>query len=91
MSINASKGSWFVLQTNYDHWKPPLVIDDRRTPGTECMNEMTQKNVGVKGLFNVLSTIPVLNKLTTYTVIMQVNSGEVITYRRYCRDPCFPW
>lgn len=31
-SMNASKGKWFVLQTNYDHWKDPLIIDDRRTP-----------------------------------------------------------
>lgn len=25
-------GSWFILETNYDHWKPPPKIDDRRTP-----------------------------------------------------------
>ena len=31
-SLDSSNGSWYVLQTNYDNWKPPFVIDDRRTP-----------------------------------------------------------
>ena len=31
-SLNPSNNTWFVLETNYDNWKPPLVIDDRRTP-----------------------------------------------------------
>ncbi|XP_028401379.1 acid ceramidase-like [Dendronephthya gigantea] len=91
LSMDQGKSGWYLLQTNYDHWKNPLIIDDRRTPGNECMEEMTQTNVGFKGIFNVLSTIPVLNKLTSYTAIMHVSTGEVRTYRRYCRDPCFPW
>lgn len=31
-SLNPANKTWFVLETNYDNWKPPLVIDDRRTP-----------------------------------------------------------
>ncbi|CAB4037165.1 Hypothetical predicted protein, partial [Paramuricea clavata] len=62
MSMDQAKGGWYVLQTNYDHWKAPLIIDDRRTPGKACMDQMTQTNVGFEGLYNVLSTIPVLNK-----------------------------
>lgn len=31
-SLNPANNTWFVLQTNYDNWEPPLVIDDRRTP-----------------------------------------------------------
>lgn len=30
--MDVANGSWFILETNYDHWKPPLKIDDRRTP-----------------------------------------------------------
>lgn len=30
--LNPSNGTWYLLETNYDHWEPPLVIDDRRTP-----------------------------------------------------------
>lgn len=36
-------GRWYVLETNYDHWKEPLFLDDRRTPGMKCMNQTTQK------------------------------------------------
>lgn len=32
VSMEQAKGGWYVLQTNYDHWKAPLIIDDRRTP-----------------------------------------------------------
>ena len=42
--MNPSKGTWFLLQTNYDHWKDPLVIDDRRTPVSEpCSENKTSK------------------------------------------------
>ncbi|KAH9491918.1 Acid ceramidase [Bulinus truncatus] len=86
---NAS--NWYILQTNYDHWNPPPIIDDRRTPAHKCMNQMGQKNVGFPGLFNVLSTQPVLNKGTTYTALMKVSTGELETYIQACQDPCPPW
>ncbi|XP_013386207.1 acid ceramidase-like [Lingula anatina] len=89
--LNPGKGVWYRLQTNYDHWKAPLFVDDRRTPGMRCMNQTTQQNVGFAGLFNVLSTKPVLNKLTTYTALMQVNAGKLETYKQHCDDPCWPW
>ncbi|KAL5005343.1 hypothetical protein ScPMuIL_018799 [Solemya velum] len=84
-------GKWYILETNYDHWKAPLVIDDRRGPANKCMKEMTQQNVSFKGIFNVLSSKPVLNKLTTYTALMSVKSGDLETWLQYCPDPCFPW
>ncbi|CAL1548651.1 unnamed protein product [Lymnaea stagnalis] len=86
---NAS--GWYILETNYDHWEAPFFLDDRRTPAHKCMNQMTQKNVGFDGLFNVLSSQPVLNKLTTYSALMQVNSGRLETYIQTCKDPCTPW
>lgn len=91
MSLNPSNNTWFVLETNYDNWEPPLVIDDRRTPGKACMNKMGQEGVSFKGLYNVLSTQPVLNKLTTYTTLMQASAGTMETYIRFCKTPCFPW
>ncbi|KAL4230413.1 N-acylsphingosine amidohydrolase (acid ceramidase) [Mactra antiquata] len=86
-----SAGGWYVLETNYDHWKAPLFLDDRRTPANICMKNMKQKGVGIPGIFDVLSSKPVLNKLTTYTAIMQVNSGHLETWLQYCEDPCAPW
>lgn len=84
-------GGWYILETNYDHWEAPLFVDDRRTPANRCMRNMTQTGVGIAGLFDVLSSKPVLNKLTSYTALMQVNSGHLETWLQYCEDPCFPW
>ncbi|KAL9971638.1 hypothetical protein ACROYT_G017833 [Oculina patagonica] len=91
MSLNPANKTWFVLETNYDNWKPALVVDDRRTPGKACMNKMGQEGVSFKGIYNVLSTQPVLNKLTTYTTLMQASTNKMETYIRNCTDPCFPW
>jgi len=91
LNMDTNKGEWYLLETNYDHWKKPLFIDDRRTPGNKCMKELTQKGMSFKGLYNVLSTRPNLNKLTTYTALMQVDDGSLDTYLRDCPDPCWPW
>ncbi|MRB67604.1 linear amide C-N hydrolase, partial [Bacillus thuringiensis] len=53
--LGTRNSSWFLLETNYDHWKAPLFLDDRRTPGNRCMRKLGQKNVGFPGLFDVLS------------------------------------
>jgi acid ceramidase len=82
---------WYILETNYDHWEKPLFLDDRRTPAHKCMDTMGQKNVNFAGIFNVLSSQPVLNKLTTYTALMKVSTGELETYIQICQDPCAPW
>lgn len=31
-----------MLETNYDHWEEPFILDDRRTPAMKCMNKTTQ-------------------------------------------------
>ncbi|GAB1600649.1 acid ceramidase-like [Argonauta hians] len=82
---------WYILETNYDHWEAPLFIDDRRTPATFCMNQTTQSNVSIASIYNVLSTKPVLNKLTTYTALMQAKTGHLETHIQNCPDPCWPW
>jgi len=89
--IGTRNSTWYLVETNYDHWLPPFVLDDRRTPANKCMREMTQQNTGFAGLFDVLSSKPVLNKLTTYTALMQVSTGSLETYLQDCPDPCFPW
>ncbi|KAM8843220.1 acid ceramidase [Synchiropus picturatus] len=91
LEIDTKLGRWYVLETNYDHWKEPLFLDDRRTPAMKCMNQTTQANISVKTLYDVLSTKPVLNKLTTYTTLMQVAEGRLESYIRDCPNPCMPW
>lgn len=91
LEINLKLGRWYVLETNYDHWDDPLFLDDRRTPAMKCMNQTTQNNISIKTLYDVLSTKPVLNKLTTYTTLMQVSEGSLESYIRDCPNPCMPW
>ncbi|KAK7070431.1 N-acylsphingosine amidohydrolase (acid ceramidase) [Halocaridina rubra] len=84
-------GSWYLVQTNYDHWKTPPFFDDRRTPANRCMMEGGQKNVSFNLLYNVLSTKPVLNKESIYTSLMSAKTGKLHSWLRYCPDPCWPW
>lgn len=37
-----TNNTWFLAETNYDHWKAPLFLDDRITPTNKCMNKMGQ-------------------------------------------------
>lgn len=90
-NLNVKNNTWFVLETNYDRWKAPLFIDDRRTPAIKCMNALGPVNATFPGLFDVLNTKPVLNKLTAYTTLMHVKTGTMETYLRFCADPCWPW
>jgi acid ceramidase len=55
------------------------------------MNKLGQKNMGFAGLFNVLSSKPVLNKLTVYSALMELKTGRVETYIQYCKTPCWPF
>ncbi|XP_034044501.1 N-acylsphingosine amidohydrolase (acid ceramidase) 1b [Thalassophryne amazonica] len=89
--IDLKLGRWYVLETNYDHWEEPLFLDDRRTPAMKCMNQTTVNNISLKTMYDVLSTKPVLNKLTTYTTLMQVSEGKLESYIRDCPNPCMPW
>lgn len=91
LELNSKQGRWYLLQTNYDHWKKPLFLDDRRTPGMKCMNQTLQSNISRKTLYDVLSTKPVLNKLTTYTTLMEVSTGKLESFIRDCPNPCMPW
>ncbi|KAJ8298469.1 hypothetical protein KUTeg_025000 [Tegillarca granosa] len=44
---------WYILETNYDHWTAPLVIDDRRTPAHMCMKNLTQQLTTYTALMQV--------------------------------------
>ncbi|XP_072519185.1 N-acylsphingosine amidohydrolase (acid ceramidase) 1a [Salminus brasiliensis] len=89
--IDLMLGRWYVLETNYDHWEKPFFLDDRRTPAMKCMNKTTQANITLQTIYDVLSTKPVLNKLTAYTSLMEVSTGKLESYIRACPNPCTPW
>ncbi|XP_064595722.1 N-acylethanolamine-hydrolyzing acid amidase-like [Liolophura sinensis] len=77
--IDSTVGRWFVLETNYDHWVTPPTSDDRRDPGIKAMNAMGNKTITVNSLFKVLSTQPVLNPTTTYSVVMSAGQPDLLT------------
>ncbi|CAB1461072.1 unnamed protein product [Pleuronectes platessa] len=92
--------AYFILggnQTGTGLHHHPLQRAQHRLVGTGpeaeplCMNQITQKNISSKTIYDVLSTKPVLNKLTTYTSLMQVSKGSLESYIRDCPNPCMPW
>jgi N-acylethanolamine-hydrolysing acid amidase len=60
---------WFLLETNYDHWKKQPSDDDRRGPGERGMETIGQAEIDLEGIGRVLSTRPVLNGDTTFTLL----------------------
>lgn len=70
---------WYLVQTNYDHWKTPPFFDDRRTPATKCLSQAGQKNASLGLIYNVLSSKPVLNKVKIYSSVT-----PCVNYERIC-------
>ncbi|XP_054261164.1 acid ceramidase-like [Macrosteles quadrilineatus] len=83
-------GSWFLVQTNYDHWKGTPFFDHRRQHAVQCMDEIGQQKP-LETLYRVLSTRPILNKETTLTAVMDVKEGLLEVWERDCKDPCWPF
>jgi N-acylethanolamine-hydrolysing acid amidase len=75
--LNTSQSHWFLVETNYDHWEQPPKYDDRRGPAIKEMNEIGRDNISTASLYHVLSTPPVLNDGTTYTVTMSASIPEL--------------
>jgi acid ceramidase len=69
-------GSWYLVQTNYDHWEKPPFFDDRRSPAIQCMDEFGQDKPW-DILYNVLSTRPILNKVSGLIIICIVNHLQI--------------
>jgi len=88
--LNAQKPTyrWFEVQTNYDHWQQPPWFDDRVDPANKVMNTMSPQNVSLAGMFKVLSTKPVFNIQTTYSILSCPADGTFKTWTRYCPYPC---
>ena len=83
--LDSDRGRWFLVETNYDHWDAPPASDDRRDPAIKAMNETGRASVSTHSLYDVLSTPPVLNDGTTYTVTMSASVPEL--YNVWIRYP----
>jgi len=83
-----SPSRWFEVITNYDHWSQPPWFDDRVDPANNVLKSIGQSAISLDKLFTVLSTKPVLNLQTTYSILSCPATGEYRSYLRYCPYPC---
>jgi hypothetical protein len=71
----ADAETWFLVQTNYDHWMPVPASDDRRGTAIAAMQQVGAQGVAPSAMFSVMSTPPVKNNGTIFTVIMSASQG----------------
>ncbi|XP_001634775.2 N-acylethanolamine-hydrolyzing acid amidase [Nematostella vectensis] len=76
--LDAAKGRWFLVETNYDHWTSPPPSDDRRDPAIKALTSIGQENINATTLFQVLNQHPVLNSHTIFTAIMEANNPGLL-------------
>jgi len=70
---------WYRLETNYDHWQPVPVADDRRTPGYNSMDALGQNGISISAIKKVMTTWPVYNHHTDYTGIFIPANGTYMS------------
>ncbi|CAF4199013.1 unnamed protein product, partial [Adineta steineri] len=75
-----TNNQWYLIQTNYDNWRKQPSIDDRLTPAIQCIETQGKNNTNFESLFNLLSSQPMLNKLTIYTTLMKPSTGQLESY-----------
>ena len=66
---------WYRLQTNYDHWHAVPTADDRRHPGYKYMNALGRAHVTPQSMWGVITTYPVFNAHTDYSLISVPSQG----------------
>eukprot|EP01124_Arcella_intermedia_P006616 TRINITY_DN1392_c0_g1_i1.p1 TRINITY_DN1392_c0_g1~~TRINITY_DN1392_c0_g1_i1.p1 ORF type:complete len:475 (-),score=69.11 TRINITY_DN1392_c0_g1_i1:20-1444(-) len=83
-----SPSRWFEVETNYDHWKEAPWFDDRIDPANAVMNSFGQQAISLDNMWKTLSTKPVFNLQTTYSILSCPATGEYSSFTRYCPYPC---
>jgi len=83
---------YYLLQTNYDNWVAPPFFDNRQAPPEDCLNKLGQAGMTKENLYNVLHAHPNRNRLTTYTTLLDVKTGELENSIQFCKEEgCVPW
>ena len=77
--------TWYLVETNYDHWNPPPRSDPRRYRAIDKMNEIGHDNVSPETLLEALSVDMVLNRGTIHTSIMSASEPDL--YNTLIRHP----
>ena len=88
--MDAASGEWFLVQTNYDHWLPMPIWDNRRKPAEKALSKVGADAILPSSISsNVLSLDPILNQLTVYSTIMSCAEGKYESFLRKC-EGCSP-
>lgn len=76
-SGNSSRGNntllqkWYLLETNYDHWKEPEPYDNRRGFGIQYLNKLGQDIVATaEGMESLIAMWPIRNNYTSSSALM---------------------
>lgn len=77
--------TWYLVETNYDHWKAPPRGDPRRYLAIDKLNQIGHANVSPTTLLEVLSVDKVLNDYTIHTSIMSASKPDL--YNTLIRHP----
>jgi N-acylethanolamine-hydrolysing acid amidase len=73
LTLNDSSPVPFLVQTNYDHWLPDPPTDPRRTAAERALSLVGPARSGTDlGVWMALSTYPVHNPSTKFSVLMTV-------------------
>jgi len=86
--LDADHGRWYEVQTNYDHWEEPPWFDNRIDPANDAMNAVGRKNLTLDNMFKVITTKPVFNIQTTYSILAVPSDSIFKAFSRYCPYPC---
>lgn len=67
-------GRWYMVQTNYDRWQPDPAYDNRRTVADDALKTLGRVDGGTRlGVYMAISTYPVHNENTFFTLLMQID------------------
>lgn len=79
------------LASATDGYSDNIIIQQYEGASRQYGSAPVDKNASWSLMYNMLSSRPVLNKLTTYTTLMSPGDGSIGTWLRNCPDPCWPW
>lgn len=54
-----SDNSWYLVETNYDHWVPPPEDDDRRDPAISKLEAIGKGNIDTDKVWDILLQDPI--------------------------------
>eukprot|EP01130_Rhizamoeba_saxonica_P016736 TRINITY_DN7795_c0_g1_i2.p1 TRINITY_DN7795_c0_g1~~TRINITY_DN7795_c0_g1_i2.p1 ORF type:complete len:386 (+),score=75.02 TRINITY_DN7795_c0_g1_i2:165-1322(+) len=75
--------TWYLLETNYDHWTQPPSTDNRRKYGLEYMDKLGKNGVTSKSMYELISKWPLNNFETAYTAVMSPKEETFDLYIRF--------